>query len=175
MLTRDHARSDKIESVFSTVQINMPGSRATEQLFREVLSRSPHRKIKGLACYYLARFLDYQASFVRGEKLIDLAQKEDFGSPIQEASWGKDYHERLRNMDAEAIERESIRLYERMGEEFGDLPLPHPLPRLTGDLAFRDVPPLSRPRPGIISTNSKTWALVGHRPKSKVLTWMDDP
>lgn len=35
-------------------------------------------------------------------------------------------------MDAEAIEREATQLYERVVKEFGEMPLPHPLPNPAG-------------------------------------------
>jgi hypothetical protein len=104
----------------------MPGSKATERLFREALAKSPHRKTRGLVCYSLSRYLDYQASFVRLEKLIDPSQRDDFGAPLQRESWGQDYQDRLRKMSAEALEREAAALYERVVKEFADLPLENP-------------------------------------------------
>ena len=47
MIARDHSRSEKIEPVFNNIQILMPGSKATERMFREALVQSPHRRIQG--------------------------------------------------------------------------------------------------------------------------------
>jgi RNA polymerase sigma factor (sigma-70 family) len=115
MIVRDHIRSDKIEPVFDSKQILLPGSMATERLFREALAKNKHRKIQGLACYYLARYLDYQASFVRLVKLLDS------GAPM--GFWGQDDISRLRKMDPKALEREAAPLYERVVKEFAELPL----------------------------------------------------
>ena len=65
MIARDHSGATRSSRYLMIRQILMPGSKATERLFREALAKNPHRKIQGLACYYLARYLDYQASFVR--------------------------------------------------------------------------------------------------------------
>jgi len=140
MISRDHARSEKIEPLFRHMQILMPGSQAIERLFREALAKSPHRKIQGLACYYLARFLDYQASFVRLNRLFDPAQLENAGSPIQKETWGQDYNERLNKLNPATLEREAASLYERVVKEFGDLPLPHPQPNFTDDLLLPGPP-----------------------------------
>jgi RNA polymerase sigma-70 factor (ECF subfamily) len=134
MLARDHVRSEKLEPLFNhTVGYFMPGSKATERLFREALAKNPHRKIQGLACYYLARFLESRASFVRLRKELDRSQLEQLTSPIEKESWGQDYYERLDKLDPEAVEREVALLYEQVVKQFGDLPLPDPLPNPTGD------------------------------------------
>ena len=140
MIARDHVRSDKIEPLFKTSQVSMVGSDATERLFREALAKNPHRKFQGLACYSLARFLDYKASFVRLNKLFDPSQLEELRNPIKEAGWGKDYEDRLSKTDPEALEREAANFYDRVVGEFGDLPLPHPLPNLTDDLLLPGRP-----------------------------------
>ena len=60
--------------------------------------------------------------------------------PIKEAGWGHDYEDRLLKSDPEALEREAAALFELLVKEFGDLPLPHPLPQLTGDLLLPSRP-----------------------------------
>ena len=60
--------------------------------------------------------------------------------PIKKAGWGHDYEDRLTKMDPEALEREAAHFYERVVKEFGDLPLPHPLPNLTDDLLLPGRP-----------------------------------
>jgi len=134
MLVRDHIRSEKIEPLFNHGSLlNMPGSKATERLFREALAKNPSRKIQGLSCYYLARFLDDQASYVRLSRMFEPAQLEKMRIPINLESWGHDYEDRLLKMDLEALEREAALLYERVVKEFADLQLPNPLPNPTGD------------------------------------------
>jgi RNA polymerase sigma factor (sigma-70 family) len=134
MLIRDHIRSDKIEPVFqSNAFVLAWGSKATERLLREALAQNPHRRIQALACYHLARFLSDRAGGARNSKMLDEAQQIQVAIPINRESWGYDYEERLRNADSEALEREAISLYERVVKEFGDTPLPNPLPHPTGD------------------------------------------
>ena len=74
MIARDHIRSDKIEPVFRDLLSNMPGSMATERLFREALAKNPNRKIRCLACYHLGRFLDSQATYIRLGRMFDPEQ-----------------------------------------------------------------------------------------------------
>ena len=100
MLARDHAGSDKLEPVFNNLQVRMAGSIPTERLFRAVLARNENRKIKGCACFYLARYLDYQASFVRLESLLEPSQLKNM--PPMNNGWGDDYQDRLRKMDPSA-------------------------------------------------------------------------
>ena len=50
LLTRDHIRSAKLAPVFA-FQVLTIGSEATEPLLREALSRTPHRDVRGMACY----------------------------------------------------------------------------------------------------------------------------
>ncbi len=124
MLARDHARSEKLEPLFTSIQVRAAGSKATERLFRAVMDQNANRKIKGLACYYLARYLDYQASFVRLEKLLEPGQLKNM--PAMNNGWGDDYQDRLRKIDPEALERDAAPLYERVIKEFADLPLENP-------------------------------------------------
>jgi hypothetical protein len=120
----------------------MLGSTATERLFREVLAKNPSRKIQALACYHLARFLENQASFIRLGKMFDPAEREiwEFPIPIQKESWGHDYMERLYKLDPQDVEREEMQLYERLLKDFGDIPLPHPLPNPTEALLLPGRP-----------------------------------
>jgi hypothetical protein len=140
MITRDHIRSDKIDALFTPRFINQVGSKATEKLFREALDKNPHGKIRGMACFYLARHLSHLASSARLAKLYEQAQMENLGSPLQREPWGQGFPDRFRLMDPDALEREAATLYERVVKEFGDQPLPHPLPNLTGELLLPGRP-----------------------------------
>jgi RNA polymerase sigma factor (sigma-70 family) len=140
MIARDHVRSEKIEALFRPSQTNMTGSSATERLFREALAKNPSRKIQALACFHLSRFLENQATFIRLGKMFDPADVENWESPIQKASWGHDYTERLFKLDPQSLEREAVLLYERMIKDFGDVPLPHPQANPTGALLLPGHP-----------------------------------
>jgi RNA polymerase sigma factor (sigma-70 family) len=140
MIVRDHVRSEKIEALFRPSQTNMAGSTATERLFRETLAKNPSRKIQALACYYLARFLENRATFIRRGKMSDPAQQENMEPPIYKESWGHDYNERLNKLDPQDIEREAMQLYERIIKDYDDVPLPHPLPNPTEALLLPGRP-----------------------------------
>jgi RNA polymerase sigma factor (sigma-70 family) len=133
MLARDHADGAGLEPVFRPSQIHMYGSRATERLFREVLAKNPDRNLRCLACFNLARFLDTQATTIRLMKLSDPKQWERTGAPIIREGWGRDYEERVAKLDPVALGREAESLYQRTIAEFGDVPLPNPLPWPVGD------------------------------------------
>ena len=130
MIARDHIRNEKIEPLFTQAQVLMRGSRATERLFREALAKSPSNKIQGLACFYLARFLDYQAAEVRLAKAFTPEQLVKERIPIMAEGWGYDYEDRLRNMDPEALERESALLYKRVSQDYAELAADHPADRM---------------------------------------------
>jgi hypothetical protein len=132
--------AEERKALVNQLQTNMAGSAATERLFREALARNASRKIQGLACFRLARFLENKASIIRLGKMFDPAQLENATSPIQKESWGHDYNERLNKLDPQAIERDAVELYNRVIKEFGDLPLPHPLATLTGELLLPGRP-----------------------------------
>ncbi len=125
LVTRDHIRSAKLESVFENLErFNMVGSRATERLFREALAKNPNREIQGLSCYCLARFLDKQALYVRLTRMFDPTQLGKMRIPINAESWGNDYEDRLLKLDTEAVERAAALLYEQVGKQYADIPLP---------------------------------------------------
>ena len=121
MLARDHAQSNKLGPIFNHRLVLMHGSTATERLFRSILAHNPDHRMQGLACYYLAQFLEYRASMARLTRLFDKEQLAGTGSPIMKESWGQDYNERLLAMDPTAIEKEAADFYERVTKEFGDI------------------------------------------------------
>ena len=55
ILTRDHFRSDKLAPIFAS-QVHSIGSETTGPLLRKALTENPHREVRGLACYWLARY-----------------------------------------------------------------------------------------------------------------------
>ncbi|HEX3451583.1 MAG TPA: RNA polymerase sigma factor, partial [Isosphaeraceae bacterium] len=114
MIARDHVRSEKIESLFVPSQTSMSGSTATERLFQEASAKNPSRKIQAIACFYLARFLENKASFIRLGKMFDPTERENVELPIRREGWGHDYAERLYRLDPQEIEREAVQLYERL-------------------------------------------------------------
>jgi hypothetical protein len=130
LIIRDHIRSEKLAPVFNDSQLYMTGSKATETMFRQALARNPDRTIQGLACYYLARFLDGQASAARVSKMIDPNRLQQETAGLIAAGWGQDYNDRLKAMDPQALEREAVSLYERVIKDFGSIKDENPIDRL---------------------------------------------
>jgi thiol-disulfide isomerase/thioredoxin len=95
------------------------GSQAAECLFRAALEKSPHREVRGRACYWLAMHLKAQA-----EHASELKAPHDeviVGESI-ERRWGKDAVDRLRASDPGELRKEAEVLFERVVEEYGDVP-----------------------------------------------------
>lgn len=103
-LGRDHLASDKLPLVFGG---------ADEKFLRAVLEKSPHRHVRGMACYTLAEKrlrLSRQATHFRNEnpawrQLIFLAQKSEFMTDL-----GK-------------LTKETEILLEQVVRDFADVPI----------------------------------------------------
>jgi hypothetical protein len=107
VIIRDHIQSDSIEPLFKLSTFILAASSATERLMREALAKNPHRTVQGLACFTLARYLDYHASFVCRNDARDPAQWERKG-PTSTGSRGRhDYIEHLNKLGPEALDREA--------------------------------------------------------------------
>jgi RNA polymerase sigma factor (sigma-70 family) len=127
MLIRDHIRSPNITPVFNESQTRVVGSIATERLFREALAKNRNGRIQGLACFHLARYLDYKASLIRHGAISDPAQPEHPGVTIGEENGPLGARGQIGDADPRPIELEAVRYYEQTMRAFGDLPLPQPL------------------------------------------------
>jgi hypothetical protein len=126
MLIRDHIRSPNITPLFNESQARLVGSIATERLFREALAKNANRRIQGLACFHLARYLDYKASLIRHGAISDPAQPRHPGVMIGEENGPDDALGQVADADPRPIELEAVRYYEQTMRAFGDLPLPQP-------------------------------------------------
>jgi hypothetical protein len=123
LLARDHIQSSAMEPLFTwRLSFGAP-SKATERLLRGALAENPDRKLQGLACYYLARYLDFQASSIRGDSLYDpveLERERPRRSKARESQLDPGRRDPL------VLEHEGAALYERVVNEFGDIPCPEP-------------------------------------------------
>jgi RNA polymerase sigma factor (sigma-70 family) len=114
ILARDHAQSDRLKQVFSRrlVQLHW-ASRAVEDLLRNALEQNPYREIRGLACYWLAAFLEYRAEILRLWSLEP---------PRQAEFWRQRFSQQdldgVAKQDPKGLEDEAARLYERVITEF---------------------------------------------------------
>jgi hypothetical protein len=118
-LAREYARSARVAPVFA-FQVLTFGSESTETLLRESLTKNPHRDIRGLAHYWLGRFLIAKAEEVRqakrgGRLKVELA-------PVVTEGWGKDVLDRLNRLDSGALDREAEALMVRVIREYPDIP-----------------------------------------------------
>lgn len=120
LLTRDHIASAKLAPVFE-FQYRTPGSIATEQLLRQSLAKSPHREVRALAGYWLARFLKEQATGSRYARLNPIPPAA--GPSVVEEGWGADFRERLRRLDADALDKEAEQLFLQVAKVYGDIPI----------------------------------------------------
>jgi thiol-disulfide isomerase/thioredoxin len=119
ILSRDHIRSARLAPVFA-FQILSIGSEETEPLLRKALAESPQREIRGMACYWLARYQMDRAEAARQAR----RNSQHLMTPpsIITDRWGTDYLERLKRLDPEAMDREAESLFDRVVREFADLP-----------------------------------------------------
>jgi thiol-disulfide isomerase/thioredoxin len=131
-LVRDHARSAKLGPALAFQGGKTDLFEGTETFLRAVMAQSPHREIRGLASYWLARHLQYKARCVRAARV-----RRDFGiiggvDPYKDV-FGADWADRLRRLDPDALDGEAEALFERVARYYGEVPhndkrrLPGPL------------------------------------------------
>jgi RNA polymerase sigma factor (sigma-70 family) len=132
IITRDHITSETIEPLFHRSGLFI--THAAEKLYREALAKSPHRQIQGLACYSLARYLEVQtATFVHRQGLTTASSVTAAQRSTENEAEREGARERLREHGPHALDGEAIALYERLVNEFGDIPAGEPLPNLVED------------------------------------------
>ncbi len=119
LLVRDHVQSSKLARVFA-FQILSVGSEATELLYRESISKNPHRDVQAMAHYWLARFLVDKAETSRQWKRgsptsVSLA-------PVVVEGWGADVVDRLKRLDPQVLDAEAEGEFERVVREYSEIP-----------------------------------------------------
>ena len=93
----------------------------TDGFYRAVLAANPHREVLGLANYWLARHLLTKAEGVERAKKdpgFGISRGVDQYAEV----YGKDWADRLRRLDPEALRREADTLFERVAKYYGDIP-----------------------------------------------------
>jgi thiol-disulfide isomerase/thioredoxin len=107
MLRRDHLASDKLPRVFE---------QADEDFLRAVLAKSPHRQVRGLACYSLAE--------LRLRRIRSVTRwrngNPDWRSRKRLEQTGFAY---LLTTDIEQVTKESEKLLEQVMRDFSDVPI----------------------------------------------------
>ncbi len=120
ILVRDHARSGKLGPSLGYQGHYGDPFEGSEAFFRSVLATSPHREIRGLATYWLARHLLLKAEIVRFVKDPDFRHQFRVGDPYE--AFGPSWEDRLRPLDPEALDREADRLFEGVERSYADVP-----------------------------------------------------
>jgi peroxiredoxin len=118
LLVRHHIASERIGLAMPGMLYLEAGSTSAEVLFREALTRSPHRDVRGRAAYWLAMYLKNRVELIPELKqpmvVINFRQ-------FMEKRWGKDAVERLIAADTEALLKEAEGLFALVVDQYGDV------------------------------------------------------
>jgi len=119
LLIRHHIDQKRVGLAMAGMMYLDAGSQAAEALFREALAKSPHRDVRGRACYWLAMYLKDQA-----ECVCELRRPPDaFNLQARfEKRWGKDAVEKLKSADPDRLRKEAEGLFARAIEQYADIP-----------------------------------------------------
>ncbi|GAC1312542.1 MAG: hypothetical protein NVSMB14_14400 [Isosphaeraceae bacterium] len=90
----------------------------SERFLRELLNKSPNRKVKGLACLTLAQYLMGITRFV--DQIKD-AKKDNSRAEMLKNFLGKDYAESLVAKGRKGLSKEAEGLFERAAKDFADV------------------------------------------------------
>jgi peroxiredoxin len=118
LLVRHHIASERIGLAMPGMLYLEAGSQAALVLFREALTRSPHRDVRGRAAYWLAMYLKNNA-----ELIPDLKQPAvgiHFRRTLEKL-WGKDAVEKLAAADAGTLLKEAEELFALVVDQYGDV------------------------------------------------------
>jgi len=116
-LLSDHLRSDRIGPICLRISTGFRGE--YESFLRTVLEKSPHRKVRALACLALAQFLNN-----RSQRLDRIKEQPELAKEYA-ALFGKDYLARLRRQDREKVTREIEALFEQAADKYADEKIPY--------------------------------------------------
>ena len=124
-LASDYLASARLLPVFRCLE-HESGSRGAEALLRLAASQSPHRDVRGRACYWLARYLVEQAWYVRALRMpagywIGRTQVDIEPSRHIEAAYGKEALDRLTKMDAAKTMVEALAMYRTVLSTYPDV------------------------------------------------------
>lgn len=116
LLVRDHIESERlVASCASAANTRLRDSLAAERLLRGAMSRSPHRRVRGMACHYLAEVLEDRA-----DKLRSLARNPEATRNCEELL-GAEGWKTFSRRGAEDLTAEAEALYERIIADYADL------------------------------------------------------
>jgi len=117
-LAHDYIESERlVESCRRASQAPIKDSIAAEELLRAALERSPHRKVRGFACFYLAENLKERAETMR-KFMVQPDQAELFKDLYQ---FEDEEFARFRARGSDDLTVEAERLYEMIIARYHDL------------------------------------------------------
>ena len=125
MLASRHLANERLALAFTGAMALASGCEAAEMLYRKALTESPHRTVRGRACYWLGCYLLEQADWAR-----ELARPDADWKDVPEARrvplivarrWGEDALKRLKGRDPNQLTKEAESLFERASSQFDDL------------------------------------------------------
>jgi hypothetical protein len=117
LLLRDHLRSDRLGPI--CLRISSGFRREHEAFLRTLLERSPHKKVRGLACLALAQFLNNRL------QRLDQVKEQPALAREYEALFGEDYLAESQRQDRARVAREIEALFEQAGKKYGDEKIPY--------------------------------------------------
>jgi RNA polymerase sigma factor (sigma-70 family) len=112
IVARDYARSDRLQSLLGST---LRQSKPTEDVLRAAIAESPYPNIRGLACYWLARFLVNQAEMIRTVPLCSPKRREWIK---RRSLFTQEEFDRVTAKDPNRLEDEAATLYARVIKEF---------------------------------------------------------
>jgi hypothetical protein len=117
LLRTDYVTSDKLRRVCSIAFVYDSVSVKPEQLLRAVLEKSPHRELRGIACYHLGIMLRRHAEAAK-------RWREPGRAKGWEAGLNAAVLKRLQSSDPDQLLQEAERLFQRTIAEYGDVRIP---------------------------------------------------
>jgi RNA polymerase sigma factor (sigma-70 family) len=113
LLLNDHLQSERLGEVFGNV--NYLPHPVAEKLLRTALEKSPHRDVRGLACFRLAESFGYQSELARQiQQLPAMAQQV-------RQMLGDFYLKQFQTIDPDRSAKESEALFGRVRKEFAEV------------------------------------------------------
>jgi RNA polymerase sigma factor (sigma-70 family) len=113
LLARDHLDSPDLAQVFPAL-VNLP-FRPAEKFLRTALTKSPHRDVKGQACFHLAQYLQKQA-----DALVLLKQQPELSREL-ERRWGASFLKQWPAGEPQQLAKEAEDLYTRVAKEYAEI------------------------------------------------------
>ena len=117
LLLRDHLQSDQLGEACWRVMGGF--GQECETFLRTVLEKSPHREVRGLACFRLAQFLNARLH------RLDLMKTRPEMVTRYRRLFGGDYLNSLQRRNRTKAIGEVEALFERAAKEYGEVKLPY--------------------------------------------------